>query len=155
MNKDTTFYKAGDIQVREGKKGIEFFAFNHQHGKPLHIGTLSGATYEKTAPILQKPEPSFCLPQSELAALEQAGGQFIRFIGRGRSGTFAISVSDFKLHAEPYYNRAYGYQWRVKLSAFSYCAKVSKRNAQIDSPPLRVEVDIIKEKQLTLLGWMK
>src|SRR5689334_9656727 len=47
-NKDTAIHKnmqGGKIAVREGKKGIEFYAFNFQHGKPLHIGTLIGRTY--------------------------------------------------------------------------------------------------------------
>lgn len=154
-SKDNTFQKAGQISVQEGKKGLEFFAFNHQHGEPLHIGTLSGSTYEKTAPILNKPEPSFCLPHSELAAVEQAGGRFIRFIGRGRPGTFAISLADFRRLAVPYHNPAYGEQWRVPLGMFQRTDKVSKRNAMVDSPPIEREADPIREKQLTLLGWMR
>jgi hypothetical protein len=154
MSEDTTFHKAGQIQVREGKKGIEFYAFNFQHKKSLHIGTLIGATYEKTAPILQKPEPSFCSPQAELAAIEQAGGQFIRFIGRGRPGTFAISLEDFKLHGEPYLNPGYGPQIRVSLRHFAYSVKVGRRNAIIDNPPVMRNdpLEPVTIKQMSLFG---
>lgn len=145
--------KAGEITTREGKRGIEFLAFNHEHKKLLCIGTLSGMTYEKTAPILQKPEPSFCLPTSELAAIEREGGQFIRFIGRGRPGTFSISLEDFKLHGEKYFNASYGYQVRVPLSKFAYSAKVAKRNAVTDNPALPVVAPLIKrERQMSLFG---
>ncbi len=120
---NTTISKAGQITIREGKKGIEFWAFNHEHKKSLCVGTLSGSVYEKTAPILQKPEPSFCLPQSELTMIEQAGGQFIRFIARGHVGTYAISLQDFKLHGEQYFNAGYGKQIRVSLTKFSYSPK--------------------------------
>src|SRR5215217_8873732 len=123
MNKDNSNFnslQAGKIQVKEGKKGIEIYAYNHEHGRPLHVGTLIGRTYEKTAPILQKPEPSFCLPQSELGAVIEQGGEFIRFIGRGRPGTYAISVTDFQRHGEPYFNQSYGPQIRVALTQFSY-----------------------------------
>jgi hypothetical protein len=147
------FIKAGEIEVREGKKGIEFYAFNFQHGKPLHIGTLIGRTYEKTAPVLQKPEPSFSLPQSELGAAIEQGAEFIRFIGRGRPGTFSISVTDFQSHGEPYFNQAYGPQVRVSLTRFSYTPKVQKRNSITDNPPLEVARDIIKpEKQMPLFS---
>ena len=145
--------QAGKITVREGRKGIEFYAFNHQRRKQLHIGTLAGSVYEKTAPILEKPEPSFCLPQSELAAIEQEGGQFIRFIARGAVGTFAISLEDFKLHGERYFNPGYGPQIRVPLTRFpSHTPKVQKRNRITDNPPAQVTAPIIKprEKQLSL-----
>jgi len=153
---DSTFTQAGKITVREGKKGIEFYAFNHQRRKQLHIGTLAGSVYEKTAPILEKPERSFCLPQSELAAIEREGGQFIRFIARGAVGTYAISLEDFKLYGERYFNPGYGPQIRVPLTRFpSHTPKVQKRNSITDNPPLEVPRDIIKprEKQLTLNGW--
>jgi len=151
LSQDTTFLRAGKIQIREGKKGREFFAFNHEHKKSLHIGTLSGATYEKTAPILNKPEPSFCLPQSELTAIEQAGGQFIRFIARGSVGTYAISLDDFKRHGEKYFNAGYGYQIRVPLTKFAYSPRVTKRNAMLDNPVIATTEPIgPKVKQLGL-----
>jgi hypothetical protein len=148
--KDTTFLRAGEIQVREGKRGLEFFAFNHEHKKPLCIGTLSGLTYEKTAPMLQKPEPSFCLPTSELAAIEKADGQFIRFIARGSVGTYAISVDDFKRHSETYFNAAYGYQLRVPVVKFSFSPKVSKRNKIVDCPPVETVQPLIR--QISMFG---
>jgi hypothetical protein len=148
---NTTNARAGKITVKEGRKGIEFYAFNFQHGKPLHIGTLIGRTYEKTAPILQKPEPSFSLPQSELGAAIEQGAEFIRFIARGAIGTYAISVTDFQLFAQPYYNQAYGPQMRVSLGNFSHTSKVSKRNAHIDNPAIEQAGPLIKqEKQLGL-----
>jgi hypothetical protein len=149
MHKDTTYSKAGKIEVKQGKKGTEFYAFNHQHGKPLHIGTLCGRTYEKTAPILQKPEPSFCLPQSELGAVIEHGAEFIRFIGRGRPGTFCISVQDFQRHGEPYFNQSYGPQIRVSLTCpkLQHSLKVQKRNSITDNPPVEVAAPIIKPKE--------
>jgi hypothetical protein len=152
--KDNTFSKAGKIEIREGKKGLEFYAFNHEHKKPLHIGTLSGIVYEKTVPILQKPEPSFCLPTSELAAVEQAGGQFIRFIGRGRPGTFSISLEDFKSHGQSYFNAGYGKQVRVALTKFAYSSKVGKRNLIIDCPPVSRNdpFEPVTNKQYSLFG---
>jgi hypothetical protein len=147
---DTTFYKTGTIQTRQGRKGVEFWAYNHQHEKPLHVGTLSGAVYEKTAPILHKPEPSFCLPLSELAAVEEAAGRFIRFIGRGRPGTFSISVEDFKLHGEKYFNASYGYQIRVALKWFAYTSKVGKRNPIIDNPVIEQSRPILRDRQPSL-----
>lgn len=148
---NTIISQAGKITVREGKKGIEFYAFNHEHKKSLHVGTLSGQVYEKTAPILRQPEPSFCLPMSELAAIEQQGGQFIRFIARGTVGTYAISLQDFKLYGERYFARGYGYQTRVPLTRFAYSPKVVKRNAILDNPPLETAGPIApREKQMGL-----
>jgi len=144
----STNAQAGKIQIKEGKKGIEFYAFNFQHGKSLHIGTLIGRIYEKTAPILQKPEPSFSLPQSELGAAIEQGAEFIRFIARGAVGTYAISVTDFKQQARPYFNQSYGPQMRISLTNpnLSHTSKVVKRNPILDSPPLEVARPIIKEK---------
>jgi hypothetical protein len=144
----TTITQAGKITVIEGKKGIEFYAFNHEHQKRLHVGTLSGAVYEKTAPILRQPEPSFCLPGSELAAIEEAGGRFIRFIARGTVGTYAISLADFKLHGERYFARGYGYQTRVPLTRFEYSPRVVKRN-----PVLETTAPLIRrESQMSLFS---
>jgi hypothetical protein len=154
LSQDTTFLRAGEIQIREGKKGKEFFAFNHEHKKPLHIGTLSGATYEKTAPMLRKPEPSFCLPSSELSAVERAGGLFIRFIARGSVGTYATSLEDFKRHGEKYFNASYGSQVRLALKFFQYSPKVAKRNPIVDNPVIAIN-EPIGPKQPSLFGGMK
>jgi hypothetical protein len=146
---DTTFHKAGQIQVREGKKGTEFYAFNFQHKKPLHIGTLIGSVYEKTAPILHKPEPSFSLPKSELGAAIAQGAAFIRFIARGAFGTYSISVEDYERYGEPYYNAAYGPQIRVPLTKFQRIAKVEKRNPIVDNPVIITKADPeIRQKTL-------
>lgn len=151
-NDTTDFYKAGQIQTREGKKGVEVLAYNFQHGKPLHIGTLIGSVYEKTAPILHKPEPSFALPKSELGAVIEQGAAYIRFIGRGMPGTYSISVDDFQLHGIPYFNRSYGNQIRVSLRRFEYSPKVQKRNNIVDNPPVERTRDIIQERQMPLFG---
>jgi hypothetical protein len=154
QSNSTTITQAGKITVTEGMKGLQLYAFNHERKKQLHIGTLAGVVYEKTAPILNKPEPSFCLPQSELAAIEEAGGQFIRFIARGTVGTYAISVQDFRLHGEKYFNAGYGPQIRVPLAKFAFTSKVSKRNPIIDNPVIET-VQPIGPKQFSLFGGMK
>ena len=150
-----TIVKAGEIQIKETKRGIEFHAFNFQRQRMIHIGTLSGQIYEKVAPILRQPEPSFSLPQSEFGEVVEMGAGFIRIVTPDKSGTYAISVPDFKLHAEAYYNASYGPQWRVPLGKFSHVAKVAKRNARTDNPVIEQVRDIIQSKQLSLFGGTK
>jgi hypothetical protein len=151
MSEYNTINQAGKIILKQGKKGIEFWAFNHERKKDLCIGTLSGQVYEKTVPILRQPEPSFCLPLSELAAIEQEGGQFLRFIARGEvSGTYVISLDDFKLHGERYFARGYGYQTRVPLTKFQHSLRVSKRNPIIDNPVISASRDIVRDRQMNL-----
>jgi hypothetical protein len=154
MSQLNSITKAGQITTEQSGGKVKFFAFNHERGKPLHIGSLVGVVYEKTAPILNKPVPSFCLPQSELAAIEQAGGQFIRFIARGAVGTYAISLDDFKLHGESYFNAGYGLQVRVPLAKFSSVPKTAKRNSITDNPAISQARPVIKprEKQMGLFG---
>lgn len=152
LDDTTTFTKTGEIRLEESKGKVKFFAFNHEHKKSLHVGSLIGVTYEKTAPMLRKPEPSFCLPSSELAAIEQAGGQFIRFIARGSVGTYAISLEDFKRHGERYFNAGYGYQVRVPVVKFAYSAKVAKRNPIVDNPVIETVRDIVQDRQMSLFG---
>jgi hypothetical protein len=147
-----TIVKAGEIIVKETRRGVEFHAFNWQRQRTLHIGTLKGATYEKQAEILRQPEPSFCLTQSELGALIEMGAGFIRIIPGDKSRTYSISVQDFKRHAEAYYNGAYGPQWRVPLGAFASIAKVAKRTAATDSPVIEQAGPIVKEWQPSLFG---
>jgi hypothetical protein len=149
---DTTITKAGEIQVKETKRGIEFHAFNWQRQRMLHIGTLKGQTYEKQAEILRQPEPSFCLTQSEFGAVQDCGAGFIRIIPQDKSGTYSISVSDFKRHAEAYYNGAYGPQWRCALIHFASIAKVAKRNAHTDNPVIETPQPLIRDRQMSLFN---
>src|SRR5688572_16585714 len=103
--------KAGEIQTEEGKGGkLKFFAFNHQRGKRLHIGSLIGVVYEKVAPVLRQPEPSFSLTQSEFGAVTETGAGFVRIIPPDKSATYSISLQDFQRFSEPYYNVSYGPQ---------------------------------------------
>jgi hypothetical protein len=145
--------KAGGIYLEEGKKGkVKFYAFNHQRGKRLHIGTLSGVTYEKVAVILRQPEPSFALTQSEFGAVIESGAGFIRIIPPDKSGTYSISVKDFERHKAPYFNSGYGGQWRVSLPHFAYSAAVTKRNSRTDNPVIAVQRDIIQPRQMGMFG---
>ena len=155
---DSTFarnIKAGKIKIVEERGKVKLFAFNHQRRKQIHIGSVIGATYEKMAAILIKPEPSFLLNQAELGAIEEVGAGFIRIIPIDRSGTYSISVQDFKRHAQPYYNASYGPQLRCAKTWFESTPQVQKRNNFTDNPPLEQIRDIVSEKQMSLFGGMK
>jgi hypothetical protein len=141
---------AGNISTEATKRGLKFFSFNHERRKYLHIGTLIGATYEKSSAVLRSPEPSLCVSESEFGAVQEAGGQFIRFIV-GRSHTYSISVLDFARQAEKYFSAGYGDQLRVKLTAFSSIATVRPRNLIVDSPRLS-QAKPIGPRQLSLFG---
>jgi hypothetical protein len=147
--------KAGEIIVKESKRGTEFHAFNFQRGDLLHIGTLSGQVYEKVAVILRQPEPSFALTQAEFGKVQEAGARFIRIITPEKTTTYAISLEDFQRFKEAYHNAAYGPQWRVSLVHFSSVATVAKRNPIVDNPVIEKDEPVERAKQLTLLGWMK
>lgn len=138
---DTT--KAGNIEVRQGKRGIEFHTFNHERGGVRHIGTLAGVTYEKQAQILQKPERSFALTDSELKAVEENGGEFIRIVCQG--ATYSISLEDFKNHGEKFFNPSYGQQTRTALRWWVSVVKVSKRNKRTDNPVIATSQPVIKQ----------
>lgn len=156
LTKSEYITKAGEIQVKETKRGVEFHAFNWQRQRMLHIGTLKGATYEKVAVILRQPEPSFALTQSEFGAVQDCGAGFIRIVPPDKSGTYSISVQDFNRCKEAYYNAAYGGQWRVPLGKFASIAKVGKRNASADNPVIAAPRDIIaerRENQMSLFGY--
>lgn len=144
---------AGKIEVEEGKGKLKFYAFNHQRGQRLHIGTLQGMTYEKAAVILRQPEASLCLSQTEYAAIEEAGGQFIRFIV-DRAQTYSISLNDFVRNAEKFYNPSYGGQYRVALRFCVFANAVQKRNAQVDNPVIETGsfLERVAERQMPLFG---
>jgi hypothetical protein len=152
LDNTTSHVKAGDTIVKETKRGIEFHAFNWTRQRMLHIGTLKGQTYEKQAEILRQPEPSFCLTQSEFGAVVDCGAGFIRIIPQDKTGTYSISVSDFRRHAEAYYNGAYGPQWRCALIHFQRTSKVAKRNAHTDNPVIEVAAPLIRDRQMSLFG---
>jgi len=136
---DSTIFKAGEIKVRETKRGLEFHSFNWQRQRVVHIGTIKGQTYEKQAEILRQPEPSFCLTQSEFGALVDCGAGFIRIIPGDKSRTYSISVQDFKRYATDFHNSGYGPQWRVKLERFSSSSRVAPRNPIVDSPVREIQ----------------
>jgi hypothetical protein len=153
MNNNSTFARAGQIVIKESKRGVEFHAFNFQRQRLIHVGTLNGSVYEKgNCVILRQPEPSFCLPQSEYGAAVEAGALYLRCIPPDKSATYAISLQDFKEFSTPFYNQMYGPQWRVPVSKFSHTSKVSKRNVILDSPALAVARDIVQERQMSLFG---
>jgi hypothetical protein len=154
---DTTIHKAGEIEVRQTRKGYGFYAFNHTHKKILCIGTIAGATYEKEAQVLQKPELSFCLPVAELNAVKAYDAQYIRIIPSNKSATYAISVTDFERFGEPFYNAFYGKQIRCALRYFQRSAKVVKRNPIIDNPPIETHDPLAHphEQQPSLFEWRK
>ncbi len=127
---------AGEIAVRETQRGFQFFAFNEQRKKTLHIGTMIGQTYEKVAPVLQFPEASFALTQAEYVAILETGAQFIRIVTPGKSATYAISVQDFGKFSQPYHNAFYGDQLRTSLDHFAYSGRTAKRNTHTDNPKL-------------------
>jgi hypothetical protein len=140
---DTTL--AGNIQVRPGERGVEFHSWNHQRERMLHVGTLSGVTYEKQAQILQRPEPSFALCESELHAIEENRGEFIRIVSGG--STYSISLEDFKRYAVPYFNPSYGPQLRASLRYWVYVAKKAKRNARRDNPVIQTSEPFTQRPQ--------
>ncbi len=153
---NNTTITAGEIELREGKRGIEFHAFNFQRQKMIHIGTVIGRTYEKVAPVLQMPEASFAFTQAEYSAVLEAGAQFIRIILPDKSATYAIDVESFGRYGVPYHNSFYGDQLRCTLDHFSYTSKTAPRNSHTDNPTLPKPGPLApREKQLTLNGWMK
>lgn len=134
--KNTKIYKSnmGEIQIIETSRGFEFWSYNHDRNKNLHIGTLKGATLEKgNVRILYKPEPSITLSQAEYAAARDLGAQYLRVVTRDRR-TYSISLEDFDRYKEGYHNPWYGPQWRVPLSRFARSARKRTRNAIVDNP---------------------
>lgn len=152
---DTISYKnlkAGEVIAQDHGGKVSLHAYVHGRGL-RSIGTISGATYETVKPALLQPETSFCLSQSELAALEEFGAQFIRIIPPSKAGTYAISLADFKVRMQSYFSRGYGSQWRVPLKAFQYIDRVAPRNAIIDSPALeRPGLSLPHDRQPRLFG---
>jgi hypothetical protein len=148
---NTIILKAGEIKVKETKRGFEFWSFNFQRQRMLHIGTLKGRTYEKVVTILRQPEPSISLPQSEYGAAVEWGAMFLRAIPSDHSATYAISLRDFKANAVEYYNAFYGPQWRVPLTEFSSISTTAPRNAITDNPVIETKAELLP-RQMTLFG---
>lgn len=142
----------GEIEVHEGQGRQKFYALNPHRGGKRHIGTLIGATYEKTAQILRKPEPSLALTAPELEAVQVLGGQFVRVIVNN-SETYAISTADFVRHAERFVNPFYGHQMRVPLRYWASTSRTAKRNALVDNPKIEREgFELPRDRQLRLFG---
>jgi hypothetical protein len=134
-----TLLKAGEISLKQTKRGLEFHAWNHERQRLIHVGTLRGVTYEKgNCTLLRQPQLSICLPQSEYGAVVEAGAEFFRAISPDKSAKYTISVAGFKEHAEAYYNRGYGPQWRCPVQFFSYVGDIIERRNEpqhIDTTP--------------------
>ncbi len=149
QSNSTTIAKAGEIVIKETRRGIEFHAFNEQRKRVLHVGTLIGRTYEKVQPILMKPEPSFSLTQAEYSAVLSSGAEFVRIVLPDKRGSYAIDVQSFGRYGEKYFNVFYGPQLRVPLIRFAFTSRVSKRNKVTDNPVLERPGPIApREKQL-------
>ncbi|MBN1451138.1 MAG: hypothetical protein JW963_09005 [Anaerolineales bacterium] len=126
--------KAGEIRAvsRPGKVTLQ--AYNHERGQYLDIGSIQGNVYEKgNASILQLPEPSFTLSQSEYGAVCDLGAEFVRMVTREKI-TYSIELSRFDQFKQPYFNGWYGPQWRVSLSQFASTGNSKKRNRALDNP---------------------
>lgn len=145
------FVKGGEIVTKSTKRGIELHAYNWQRQRMLHIGTLRGVVYEKQAQILQRPEPSFAVTQTELGAILETGAEFIRVVLPSKSVTYSISVQDFQDHKQAYHNPGYGPQWRCSLKYFVHVMKIAKRNSVIDNPVIAQPRPILP-KQPSLFG---
>lgn len=124
----------GDVYTKETKRGLEFFAYNRERGRSIHIGTLKGTTYEKgRVSILLKPERSIALKPEEYQAAVDAGG--VVFRAQTTDGeTYTIMFEDFHRLKIEYFNPTYGKQWRVALSYFQRSATTTKRNPVLDTP---------------------
>jgi len=124
----------GDVYTKEAKRGLEFYAFNRERGRSLHIGTLKGTTYEKgRVSILLKPERSIALKPEEYQAATEAGGVVFR-VQTTDGETYVIMFDDFNRLKDEYYNPTYGKQWRVALHYFQRSATTAKRNPILDTP---------------------
>ena len=129
---------------------MTFQAYNHERNKYLDIGTLSGSVYEKgNAAILQLPEPSFTLSQSEYGAALELGAKFLRLVTREKV-TYSIELSRFGQFKEPYFNGWYGPQWRVPLSKFASTGQARKRNKITDNPPAEIGEGYIRPQAAQL-----
>jgi hypothetical protein len=147
QSQDTT----DQIEIKMTRRGAQVYSYNHERKQELHIGTISGAVFEKgNAAILWSPEPSICLMPAELEAAELAGASFLRCIPRGHRQTYSISLADFRANAEPYHNAHYGEQLRCPLTAFQSIGTAKKRNAKTDNPKRSQPGEIIR--QLSMFG---
>jgi len=136
MITNTSITKSGDVYKERSKRGITYFAFNHEQGRvpKRGIGTLTaGGVYEKKAAIYRN-KNGLSLSQSEYGAILADGARVIRWDVPG-VGKFAIDVDRFERFKEPLYDPRYGPQWLINLS---YCSKGKNgtRNPIIDNPPL-------------------
>jgi hypothetical protein len=126
--------KSGEVKIKQSARGLEFHAFSPGLNRVIHVGTLRGQVYEKATAILRKPEPSISMTQAEYGAALDAGAVYLRCIPSGDDVTYAISLEDFRRHAESYYNPSYGPQWRCPLRYFETTARKGKRSLITDNP---------------------
>jgi hypothetical protein len=150
MSTSNNITKAGEVFVKPGKKGkVEIWSYNHEHGRPLHVGSIVSNVYEKVGSILRNPEPSFCLQQGELTTVIDNGAVFMRIVCQG--WTYGIALEDFQNHAVKFYLPKYGYQLRAPLTAFQSINSVKPRNARRDNPPMQT-APLIVPRQLPMFG---
>jgi hypothetical protein len=150
----TTITKAGEIQVRETKRGKAFWGWNWQRQKMVYFGTFDGQTFEKEANLYRKFDTFNCT-QSEYGKLQEVGAGFIRIQPKDTPGTYSISLQDFDKHKIPVHDPGYGPQWGVERRYWSFTPKREKRNKIADNPPVPVIRDIIqerRERQMSLFG---
>ena len=125
--------KPGEVKIVELAERTLFYAYNFEKDDVIQFGSTIGTVFEKPAPMLQYPEPSFCILPTELEAIKYSGAKYIRILSQGK--TFCISVRDFEAHAVDYDHKNYGHQHRVPIKFFQVIFRVGKRNNSIDHPP--------------------
>lgn len=132
MQNSNSNLQAGQILLKDFGGVIQVHAFNFERQMTVHIGTIRqtsrGVIYEKAAPVLMKPEPSFCFTTAEFSAVLSSGVEFIHVVPPGKLGTYSIDVERFSKLGTPYFNGIYGDQKKVPLSAFSYVGKTFKKS---------------------------
>lgn len=115
--------------------GVKIYAV-HKDGKPRHIGTCKGSTYEKglsIAGLIHRPVLSASLGQDELRQVRQAGAEFFRIVRRDTSETHAIELSKFLKYAK-LEDRGYGLQYICPLHHFETVHWTRPRNPITDNP---------------------
>lgn len=138
--------KAGEIETRQTRRGLEFWAYNLQRGEPVCIGTQLDRVYEKVQPVFRQ-RKTFNITRAEYAAILEAGASFINIVLPDKSMMYSIGVERFARYAQPYDHSQYGSQLCCPLKYFSPSDQVSPRNQRRDNPPLEVAKDIIEERR--------
>ena len=151
---DTTTHqnqKAGQVEVREGKRGKEFWAYNLERGECVNIGTARNQVYETAKPIFQQRQ-TLNLTEAEFSAVLATGVRFINIVVN-KSKTFSIEVERFARYAKPYDHPRYGRQMACQLKYFSFSNKTAPRNDRRDNPVVEHPGAIApRDRQLQLFG---